>query len=119
MADEQDRAALLGHITHFAQAFPLEFGIPDCQHFIHHQDLRFQVGSHGKGQAHIHARRITFDRRIDELLDFGKIHDLIELAVDLGPFHSQDGAVQVDILTPGQFGMKARAHFQQAGNPAL
>ncbi len=33
--------------------------------------------------------------------------------------HAQDGAVEVDVFAPGQLGMKAGAHLQQAGDAPL
>ena len=53
------------------------------------------------------------------MLDLGKVDDLIELAVDLGLLHAEDGAVEVDVLAPGEFGMEAGADLQQAADAAL
>ena len=33
--------------------------------------------------------------------------------------HAQDRAVQVDVLAPGQLGVKAGAHLQQAAHPPV
>ena len=41
------------------------------------------------------------------------------LRVDLALAHSEDRAVEEDIFASGQFGMKARADFQQAANAAV
>ena len=101
MADEQHCAPLLRHVAHLAQALALELSVADCQHFVHHQNLRLQMGSHGKRQAQVHARRVALDRRVNELLHFGKIDNLIKFSVNIRGFHAQDGAVQVDILAPG------------------
>jgi hypothetical protein len=51
------------------------------------------MGRHGKRQPEIHARGVVLDWRVDELLDLGKRHDLIEFSGDLGPPHPEDGAV--------------------------
>ena len=48
------------------------------------------LSSHGKGQAHVHAAGVVLHWRVHELLDpstgsgwrLGKVHDLIELAVN-------------------------------------
>ena len=74
------------------------------------------MGCHGKSQAHVHAAGVALDRGIDEFLHLGKIHDLIKLAGHFLFGHAQDGAVEVDILAPGQLGVKAGAHLQQAGD---
>ena len=73
---------------------------------------------HREGQPHVHAARIALDRRVEEFLDLGEGDDLVELAADLGARHAEDGAVEIDVLAPGQLGMKAGADLEQAGDPA-
>src|SRR5665213_1318839 len=58
-------------------------------------------------------------RRIEELIDLGKRHDLVKLAFDLMALHAQDRAVHVDIFAARQLGMKPRADFQQRDSPPL
>jgi len=77
------------------------------------------VRGHGKGQPHVHPAGVALYRGIQELLDLGKGHDLVELALHLGACHPQDRAVEVNVLPPGQLGVEAGAHLQQAGHPAL
>ena len=71
--------------------------------------------SHGEGEPHIHAAGIALHRGVQEFLHLGKGDDFIELAFDLGPFHSEDRAVQVNVFAPGQFRVKAGSDLQQAG----
>ena len=119
VADKEHRAAFLGHIAHLAQALALEFGVPNGQDFIDHQDFGLQVGCHGKSQPQIHPAGIVFDRGIDELLYFGKGDHLIEFALDLTLFHPQDRPVEISVLTPGQLGVEAGADLQQRADPAV
>ena len=93
MTDEQDRAPGIGDIAHLAEALTLEVGITDGEYLIHHQDFRLQVGRHGKSQAQVHAGGIAFDRRVDELFNFRKSHDLIEPGFDFLFVHAENGAV--------------------------
>ena len=65
----------------------------------------------GEGQAHVHAAAVALDGGVDELLDAGEVDDLVELAVDLLGAHAQDGAVEVDVLAPGELGVEAGADF--------
>ena len=60
-----------------------------------------------------------FHRRVDELLHFGKRHDLVELAGDFLPLHAENRAAHEDVIATGQFRMKARAHFQEATKSAV
>ena len=88
-------------------------GVADREHLVDEQDLRLEVRRHGEGQPHVHAARVALDRRVEELLDLGERDDLVELAVDLGPAHAEDRAVEVDVLAAGQLGMKAGADLEQ------
>jgi hypothetical protein len=77
------------------------------------------VCGHGKSQPHVHSRGITFDRSIEELLDFCESDDLIKLPANLYPAHSEDCTIEKDILPSGQLRMEAGADFQEAGHTPL
>ena len=119
MADEQDGAALARDVAHLAEALLLERGVADREHLVDEQDLGLEVRRDGERQPHIHAARVAFDRRVDEALDLGERDDLVELARDLGALHAEDGAVQVDVLAPGQLRVKAGADLEQAADAAV
>ena len=46
----------------------------------------------------------------------GECHDFRRISGRSPSRHPQDAAVQVDIFPAGQFGVKARADFQQAAS---
>ena len=50
--------------------------------------------------------------------DAGEVDDLVELAVDLGLFHAEDRAVEVDVFAAGQFGVEAGADFEEGADAA-
>ena len=52
---EDHRPAPLTHFTHRAQALLLEGRIANRQHFVHEQDVRFQVRGYRKAQTKEHA----------------------------------------------------------------
>ena len=56
--------------------------------------------------------------RVDEALDAGERHHLVEAAGDLGALHAQDGAVEVNVLAAGQLRVEAGADFEQAADPS-
>ena len=56
---------------------------------------------HSECQAHVHAARISLHGRVDEFFNFGEGDYLVELAIDFGFAHSQDGAVQIDVFASG------------------
>src|SRR5262245_54233476 len=106
MTDEQDSASGSSDIVHLAQTLPLESHISHSQHFIDQQNLRFQVSRYRKGQAYIHPTGVMLDWCIQKFIDLGKSHDLIQFTLDFGLFHTENGAIQVHILTSGQFWME-------------
>ena len=119
VAHEENGSPILREIAHLSQAFLLKCGIAHCEHFVHKQDLRFQMSSDSKGQAQIHAAGKVLYRRSNELLHLGKRHNLIKLTIDLLLFHAQDSAIQVDILSSSQFRVEPDAYFQQGTHSAI
>ena len=67
VTNENDGSALASDLAHFPEAFLLKLHVADGEHLVYNQDLGFQVGRHGKGQAHIHAAGISLDWRVQEL----------------------------------------------------
>ena len=117
MTDKQDCPSLsFRHILHLANSLLLEFRISHCQHLVHHQNFRLQMGGDSKSQPHGHTRRITFHWSIDIFLHTGESHNLIQLAGNLRLGHPHDGTIHINILPSCHFGMKACTHFQQRGN---
>src|SRR5262249_34342913 len=82
------------------------------------EDLGLQVRRHGEGQPDVHAGGIALDGRVEEFLDLGEGDDLVELAVDLGLAHAEDGAVHVDVLAARELGVEAGADLQEGGEAA-
>src|SRR5208337_257606 len=70
-------------------------------------------------QPHVHAAAVALDRSVEKLLDPREIDDLVELLLDLTPRHTEDAAVEKDVLAAGELGMEPGADFQQAGNTAM
>ena len=117
VADIQNRAAFLpGNIAHFAKAFLLELHITHGQNFIHYHDLAVQMSSYGKGQLDKHTAGIALDGGINKITALGKFNDLVDLGIDLGAGHAQNGAVHVDVLAAGHFVVEAGADFQHGSH---
>ena len=98
---------------HLAHATLAKIDVAHRQGFIHQQDFRIHVDGHGERQPHHHAARIRFHRLVDEFADFGEILDIPVALVDLPGGEAQDGAVQIDIVAAGEFGIESGAQFQQ------
>ncbi len=73
---------------------------------------------HSKCKPHVHAGGESFDRRIDKVFHAGERDDLVEPPFDLGVPHSEDRAVEKNVLAAGQLGMEAGADLEHAGDAA-
>src|SRR5687768_6271045 len=77
------------------------------------------MGGDCEAKPDVHAAGIALHRRVDELFNLGKRHDLVELAVDLPLLHAQHGAVEIDVLAARKLSMKTRAYLQQRAHTSL
>ncbi len=68
-----------------------------------------------KSQSGVHARTVALDRGVDEILQPRESNDFVEFLFDLVPAHPQNGAIEKDVLPPGQIGVKSGSHFDQGG----
>src|SRR5271170_745705 len=111
VGNENYRGAAAQNAVHSLEAAILEDHVANAQHFVHDQDVRINVRGNRKAQPRVHARRVSLYRSIDEIREARKLDDGVELAIDLGLLHSQDGAVQIDILAAGEIWMETCAYF--------
>jgi hypothetical protein len=107
---------LVPHLFHLAEAFFLETRVANRQHFIDNQNLWLQMRGNRKCQSNEHATGVALDGCIYELLDLGERNYFVELAVNLGFFHPQYSAVEVNIFPAAELAMKAGAHFQKTSD---
>ena len=70
-------------------------------------------------EPHIHARRVCLDGRVDELLELGKVHDVVEAVVDLLFRQAEHDAVDDDVLAPRDLGVKTSAELDERGDTAV
>jgi hypothetical protein len=109
----------IADFVHFSQALFLEFSVTDGENFVHNKYFRLEVRCHRKRQPYIHSTGIPFHRRIEELFDAGEVDDGVELFLDFGAFHAEDGAIEEDIFAAGEFGVEAGADFEERADAAV
>ncbi len=56
---------------------------------------------------------------VDEVADFGEGLDFREAPVHVLSGEAEDGAIEIDVVSAGKFGIEAGAEFQQGGDPAV
>ena len=77
------------------------------------------MGSNRESQLDVHAGRITLDRRIDKLTNFGELDDFLHFGIYFRTGHAEDCTVEVNIFTTGHFTMEAGAHFQHGSHTTI
>ena len=55
-----------------------------------------------------------FHWSVNELLDFCKCHNFIELAANFGPSHAENRAIKIDVLSTGKFAVESFPDLEQA-----
>ena len=118
MGDEHDRPPLVLELLDPVEALALEPLVPHGQDLVDDEDVGVDVDRHGEAQPDVHPRRVELHLVVDELLELGEGHDLVEDLVDVAPRQPEQRAVQVDVLAPGELGLEARPELEQAGQAA-
>ena len=75
---KRTEAPSVDDLLHAFQTLLLEDIIADTQDLIDDENVGINMSRDRKSEPRIHARGIAFDRSIDELLDPGKVDDLID-----------------------------------------
>ena len=83
MGDEHDRLAAAAELADLVQALAREGLVAHGQHLVDEQHVGVDVDGHREAEAHVHARGVGLDRRVDEALQLGEGHDLVEALLDL------------------------------------
>ncbi len=117
VANKQNSPSFLGNVLHPSHTFSLKFGISNCKHFIHNQNLGFKVGGYSESQTDLHPTGIPLCRSINKFLYTGKVNYFVKLAVNFSFFHSKNGPVEIYIFPACKFGMESSSNFQQARHP--
>ena len=85
---------------------------------VYEQDVRIHVCGDGEPEPGHHSGGVALDRGVQERFDAREVDDRVELGLDLLGPHSEDRAVEEDVLAAGQVRVKPRSHFDQAAQLA-
>src|SRR5581483_2180392 len=119
VAHEKDGATASRHLLDTGVGPGLKLGVADGEHLVEEQDLGVEVRGDGERESHLHPRRIPLDGDVDEVADTGEVDDLVELPPGLCTRHAEDRAVEEDVVSPRQLGMKAGAYFEQTADTPM
>ena len=119
VGDEQDGLAApfeLGELIETLQAEPC---ITDREHLVHQENVGVDVDRHGEPEPHVHAGRVCLDRRVDEVFQLRKFHDLVETVADLTTGQPQHDAVDEHVLATGDLRVEPGAQLDQCRYPSV
>src|SRR4026209_1067337 len=94
MRYEKDRHSFVHALSNHTHAFQSKCCVSDSQNFIDKENIRIKLRGHGEAEANVHAGAIGLHRRIDGVVEFSEVDELVELGVDLALGKSQDSAVE-------------------------
>ena len=109
--DEEHGLAVLDQLPEAVDRAPPECGVADGQHFVHEHDVGIAVNGDAEAEPGIQAGRVAFHGRVDQLLDLGKLHDLVEAAVDVAAGQTEQAGAKIHVLAARELGMKSRAQL--------
>src|ERR1700730_6379782 len=118
MGDEQNGLAPAFELAELIQALVREPFVAHRQHFVYEQHVWIDVYGHRKTESHVHPGGIRFHRRVDELLQLGKLHDLVEAPGHFALGEPEHDAVDEDVFAPGDLGMETGAQFDERRDAA-
>ena len=96
--------------------FCLEKHVPHGKSLVHNQNLRLNIDCHRKGKAHKHTAGIGLYRLVHIGTDIREFQNLRQFGVNLPVGKSHHGPVQVHVLYPVVFHVKAGSQFQKGRN---
>ncbi len=117
VAHEHDRRAGGLQLAHALEALELEREIADGQHLVDQEHLWIDVDGGGEAEPHVHAARVELHRHIDEVLEFGERHDVIEALLDLRSAQPQEHSVEEHVLPAGHLPVEADADADEGCHP--
>jgi hypothetical protein len=83
------------------------------QYLVDEQHVRVAVRGDRKAQANRHAGGVGLHRGVEEFLDPGEPHDLIEARGDLAAGEAEQQTADLQVLATGDFGVKPRPELEQ------
>src|SRR5262249_47294824 len=66
-----------------------------------------------ESEPRIEPRRIPLHRRVDQPLDFGELHDRVELAIDLPAREAEEAGAEIDVLAARELRVKTGAQLDE------
>ena len=118
VAHHDDGPALALELLHVVEALALECCVAHRQHLVDEQHVGLDVHRHREPESHVHARGVELDLVVDEVLELGEGHDVVEALLDLGTGEPEQRAVQVDVVAARELGLEAGAELEHRGEAA-
>ena len=116
---KNDRDAPVAQLMHLAHAAVTEGSVANRESFVDQEHLGIHVDGDREGEPYDHAARVRFHRPLNEIADAGEVFDRLVTAIDFAFRKAEDGGVEIDVVAAGEFGVEARAQFEQGGDASV
>ena len=119
MRNQDERHAFRTQCGDLGEALVLEWLVAYGKDLIGEQDIGLQMDRHGESQAHLHPGGIVFERRIDEVFEFGEFDDVLHPLFDIPIAESVEAGVEKDVFKSRQFGIEAHPQLDEWSNAPM
>ena len=113
MGNQDERHAFRTQCGDLGEALVLEGLVAYGKDLIGEQDVRLQMDRHGEAQAHLHSGGIIFERRINEVFEFGEFDDVLHPLFDIPIAEAVEAGVEKDVFKSRQFGVEAHPQLDK------
>ena len=113
---EDNGDAAGAQFVHLAHTTMPEVSIANRECLIDEEHLGIHTDGNGESQPHYHAARVSLNGLADEIPNLGEVFDRLVAPVDFAFGKAEDGGVEIDVVTAGEFGIEAASQFEQCGD---
>ena len=119
VGDEHEGRPLQHHRPHPVDAPLLERGVAHGEHLVDEQHVGLEERGHAEAEPHLHPARIELHLPVDGVVELGEARRsrrTVRRHVLAG--QTEQRAVEVDVLAPGELRVDARPHLDERADPA-
>ena len=119
MGNQNKRHTFRAQCGNLGEALVLERLVAYGKDLVGQQDIRFQMDSHGKTQAHLHPGGVVLERRVDEVFEFGEFDDVLHPLLDIPIAKAVETGVKKDVFKTRQFGIESHPQLDKGSDAPM
>ncbi len=116
---QQNRPAAPLELAELVEALVGEPRVADREHLVDQQHVGIDMDGDGKPEPHVHPGRVRLHRRVDEVLQFRELDNLVKPPADVALAEAEHDAVDEDVLAAGNLGVKSGPQLDEGRDSSL